>query len=128
VTARFLEKTMSKPLVFVIEDDPKLSQIFVLTLKADFEIEALTDGKAALARLAETVPALVILDLNLPGAPGKVILERIRADARFAKTHVILATADERQAEFLDADADIVLLKPVSPLQLREIAARFRQP
>lgn len=116
---------MSKPLALIVEDDPKLSQIFILTLKSDFETEAIPDGKIALSRLAEIVPAVVVLDLNLPGASGKDILKQIRADVRLSKTKVILATADERQAEFLDAEADIVLLKPVSPLQLREIAARL---
>ena len=116
---------MSKPFALIVEDDPQLSQIFTLTLKADFATETITDGQAALSRLAEIVPELVVLDLNLPGVSGKDILRQIRTDARLSKTKVILATADERQAEFLDAEADIVLLKPVSPLQLREIAARL---
>jgi hypothetical protein len=37
---------------------------------------------------------------------------------------VIVATADSRQAEILQNEADIVLLKPVSPGQLRELALR----
>jgi hypothetical protein len=38
---------------------------------------------------------------------------------------VILTTADDRQAETLNNDADIVLLKPVSPMQLRELTLRL---
>jgi len=71
------------------------------------------------------VPQIVVLDLNLPGISGADILAHIRADKRLSKTHVILATADERQAETLTDDADIVLLKPVSPTQLRELALRI---
>lgn len=116
---------MTKPLVLVVEDDPKLNEIIIITLQKDFELESYTDGDAAIDRLKNIVPNIVILDLNLPGASGKNILNSIRADERLAKTRVILATADERQAEILTEDADIVLLKPVSPVQLREMALRM---
>lgn len=117
---------MEKPLAFIVEDDPKLNRIFSVSLDRDFEVQNCDDGNEALRRLAEIVPAIVILDLNLPGQSGATILKFIRSDARLAKTRVILSTADERQAEILERDADLVLLKPVSPMQLRELAARFR--
>jgi DNA-binding response OmpR family regulator len=116
---------MTKPLVLVVEDDPKLNEIIIITLQKDFELESYTDGDTAIERLKNIVPNIVILDLNLPGASGKNILNSIRADERLTKTRVILATADERQAEILTEDADIVLLKPVSPVQLREMALRM---
>ncbi|MBK8823348.1 MAG: response regulator [Anaerolineales bacterium] len=117
---------MTKPLALVIEDNDKLSQIFSLTLQTEFEIEAITDGKAALKRLGEIVPDLIILDLHLPNVSGHELLKYVRADARMAKTRVILTTADERQSEALQDLADIVLLKPISPVQLRELATRMK--
>lgn len=116
---------MSKPLVLIVEDDPKLNEIISIALDADFELASCTDGSTALERLKETTPQIVVLDLNLPGSPGKEILAYVRADDRFAKTRVILATADERQAETLTNSADIVLLKPVSPGLLKELALRM---
>ena len=116
---------MNKPFVFVVEDDPKLKDIISITLQDDFELETCMDGDEALERLKVITPQIVVLDLNLPGTSGADILEAIRADERLAKTRVILATADERQAEMLADDADIVLLKPVSPGQLREMALRM---
>jgi len=116
---------MSTPLVLVVEDDPQLSEIIAITLQGNFEIESCTDGRAAMERLKGMVPHIVILDLNLPGLSGKDILAYIRSDDRFAKTRVILTTADERQAETLTNEADLILLKPVSPIQLREMALRL---
>ncbi len=116
---------MSTPVVFVVEDDPKLNEIITITLQADFEIESCTNGTAAMERLKQIMPDIVVLDLNLPGVSGREILESIRADERLKKTRVILTTADERQAETLTNDADIILLKPVSPMQLREMALRM---
>ena len=116
---------MNKPFVLIVEDDPKLNEIITITLQNDFELEACLDGDMALDRLQSIVPQIVVLDLNLPGTSGADILAHIRADERFVKTRIILATADERQAETLTDDADIVLLKPVSPAQLRELALRI---
>lgn len=116
---------MTKPCVFVVEDDPKLNEIIAITLQADFEVETCADGDTAVKRLRYLAPQIVVLDLNLPGTPGRDILALIRADERLAKTRVILTTADSLQAETLTNDADIVLLKPVSPMQLKELALRI---
>ena len=116
---------MTKPLVLIVEDDPTQNQIFSITLKNDFEVETFTDGDSATARLEQVVPALLVLDLHLPGAPGSDILAKIRGDERFSETRVILATADEQQAAMLNEKADIVLLKPISPGQLKDLALRL---
>jgi two-component system alkaline phosphatase synthesis response regulator PhoP len=118
---------MTNPLALIIEDDENLADIFSLALRrAQFEVEIVSDGEAALARLAETVPAVVVLDLHLPHVPGETILHQVRADERLANTQVILATADAFLAGELREDADLVLLKPISPGQLRELASRLR--
>lgn len=117
---------MTEPLALIIEDDPQLSQIFTFSLQPHFATEMLTDGQSAMERLAVVSPTVVVLDLHLPGVMGRDILAYIRSEPRLAATQVILATADARQAEFLTDQADIVLLKPVSPVQLREIASRLR--
>ncbi len=114
-----------KPLAMIVEDDPQLNRIFSLTLKEYFEIESFSTGDTALARLASVVPALVVLDLHLPGASGRETLAKIRADERLSNTRVIITTADERQAEVLGDEADVTLLKPVSSVQLRELALRL---
>jgi len=119
---------MPKPLALIIEDDANLSRIFSLALQTDFETEVYGDGSSAFMRMANAEPLVVVLDLNLPGLQGKDILADIRANPRLANTHVILCTADERQAEFLREQADLVMLKPVSPAQLRQIASRFIPP
>ena len=116
---------MTKPFALIIEDDPTLVQVFTITLETNFDVLAITNGDEALTRLAEMQPDIVILDLNLPGAKGSDILKYLRADLRLAKTRVILATADALKADLLRDEADIVLLKPVSPAQLRALALRI---
>ena len=120
---------MTNPLALIVEDDSKQATIFAQALNmAKFETEVVHDGKVALDRLAIIVPALVILDLHLPNYTGDYILKEIRADERLAKTRVILATADPLMAEPLRAKSDLVLLKPISFNQLRDLAGRLRPP
>lgn len=116
---------MSKPVAFIVEDDSTLNKIASITLQADFEIETFMDGLSAAKRLDEVTPDLVVLDLHIPSVSGMEILKKIRGEERLGKTRVILTTADERQAETLTDAADIILLKPVSPGQLRELAQRL---
>lgn len=118
---------MNKPLALIVEDEKDLSDIFAEALQhADFATEIVRDGQLALNRLAEIVPALVLLDLHLPNVAGTDILKYIRQDERLAKTQVIVVTADARSAEFLRTDAELVLVKPVRFSQLRDLTARIR--
>ncbi len=117
---------MSKPLALIIEDDPDLSEIFSVSLRGGgFDTELIRDGQAAIDRLAGEPPAIIVLDLHLPHVDGATILEAIRANDRYAKTAVIIATADAQVADGLRTKADLVLLKPVGVDQLRDLAKRM---
>jgi DNA-binding response OmpR family regulator len=118
---------MTNPLALIIENDKKLAKIFSFALqKVDFETEIIEDGDAALARLNDTTPALVVLDLHLPKVSGKDILRRIRNSKRLTHTRVMLATADTVTAENYRTDADLILLKPISVNLLRHLAVQLR--
>lgn len=117
---------MSKPLALIVEDNVDLAAILALALQSSgFEVETIHDGAKALARLAEIVPALVILDLHLPHLSGANMLRQIQTDTRLLNTRVVIATADAAMADELRDKADLVLLKPVSIAQIRELASRL---
>jgi two-component system cell cycle response regulator DivK len=115
-------------LAFIIEDDPKLAAIFAEALRAaEYETEIISDGRKALTHLdGSTTANLIVLDLHLPHVSGREILRAIRANERYNQSRVILATADPLLAEELRPDADLVLLKPISFIQLRDLASRLR--
>ena len=113
----------------IVEDDPDLVQIFAQALElSGFQTETVSDGEEAITLLRTRTPKLVLLDLHLPGVSGQQVLQAIRADGRLDSTRVILATADYRTAEDLREDADLVLLKPISFKQLRDLSARLCNP
>jgi len=120
---------MSNPLALIIEDDQKLAVIFTQALRqAGYETETIYDGRTALERLAVITPVVIVLDLHLPQASGKDILRQIRQEARLVDTRVMLATADALMADTLRSEVELILLKPISFTQLRDLAIRLRPP
>ena len=113
-------------LALIIEDDEDLSEIFGQALiAANYEVEIIRDGATALNRLKEVLPVVVVLDMHLPHVAGNVLLNQIRADQRLEKTRVVVATADAQMGESLRGIADLVLIKPITFTQLRDLSSRL---
>ncbi|MEO5888034.1 MAG: response regulator [Anaerolineales bacterium] len=111
----------------VIEDDEDLSAIFVKALEeAGFKVEAIRDGEVAQRRLQETTPRVIVLDMHLPHVDGSVLLKQIHANQALTNTKIILATADNVLAEIYRNKATLVLVKPISFSQLRDLSARLK--
>jgi CheY-like chemotaxis protein len=113
----------------IIEDDEDLANIFAEALRGvGFEVEHVADGKKAQERLQSgAIPYLVLLDMHLPHVSGPDLLTNIiKKDERFAKTTVIITTADARMGEAYVDQVDFVLIKPISFVQLRDLTARLK--
>ena len=114
------------PLAMIAEDDPKLGIIYETALQqAGYATYLDKRGDQLLDDLPGLDPALIILDMQLPYASGADILHQIRADKRWDKVPVIVATADLHAAKSLQGQADHVLLKPVSIARLLEIISHL---
>jgi len=105
--------------ILVVDDDPKIVRLVTLYLeRAGYAVIEAGDGHAALAALARRAPALVVLDVMLPGVDGLSVLEAIR---RAGDTPVVMlsarGSADDR-IEGLASGADDYVAKPFSPAEL----------
>jgi CheY-like chemotaxis protein len=115
-----------KPIALVIEDDEDLNEIFSSALEnAGYQVKSVFDGAAAEQILTELIPAIITLDLHMPGISGDKVLKYIRTDARLKNVRVIVTTADALLAEALPYKPDLVLLKPISFSQLSQLASRY---
>jgi CheY-like chemotaxis protein len=124
-----MEKRMSE-LALIIEDDEDLANIFAEALRGvGFEVELVADGKVAQERLKNgAAPYLILLDMHLPHISGADLLTNIiRKDEHLAKTIVIITTADARMGEAYTEQADFVMIKPISFVQLRDLTSRLKQ-
>lgn len=117
---------MIENLALLIEDDEDLSEIFTNALQAaGYKVEPILDGKVAEDRLTQVVPKIIVLDMHLPNVNGATLLKKIHANEKLKKSRIILTTADNVQAEFYRDMATIVMIKPISFAQLRDITTRF---
>lgn len=111
----------------IVEDDKDTAILFSHILNfVGFETEVLGDGIEAMARLAETKPVLVLLDLQLASdVTGVDVLDYILGDTRLAETRVIIVTGHPHMAETVQDKVDLVLLKPISAPQLASLVSRM---
>ena len=119
---------MSANRIVIVEDEPKIARLVADYLgSAGFETTIVNDGNEALATIAATTPALVVLDLMLPGKDGLEICRELRArNDGLAKTPVLMLTARVEEVDRLvglESGADDYVCKPFSP---REVVARVQ--
>lgn len=116
----------NRPVALIVEDNEDQNLVFTMALyHAGYKTESFQDGLKAQKRLMGIPPAVVVLDLHVPGVNGESLLSLIRSNRRFMDTRVILATADAGLAALLQPEADLVLLKPISFEQLNRLAVRL---
>ena len=113
----------------IIEDDEDLASIFAEALRGvGFDVELVADGETAQDRLRNgPTPFLILLDMHLPHVSGADLLTNvIKKDERFAKSIVIITTADARMGEAYTEQVDFVMIKPISFVQLRDLTSRLK--
>ena len=116
-----------KPLALVIEDVVEQAVMFSEALQwAGYDTDIVNDGLEGQKWLEETVPHLVLLDLHIPKVSGQELLQQIKSNPLFESTRVVLATGDSSLAEQLADGVDLVLLKPIDLIQLRDLAIRLK--
>jgi two-component system response regulator BaeR len=110
--------------ILIVEDDPKIARLLKDYIDREgFDAVILAEGHAALAKIEQSAPALIVLDLMLPGLSG---IELCRAVRRFSDVPIIMVTAQVEEIDRLlglDVGADDYVCKPFSP---REVVARVR--
>jgi two-component system, OmpR family, phosphate regulon response regulator PhoB len=119
---------VDKPFVVVVEDNREMQSLLIDILElAGLAVQAVGRGDDALLLMLTRSPALVLLDVDLPGTlSGIDVLRAIRSDNAFAGTKVILLTAQHVATRTPEAEtADLVLLKPVEAEQLISLAQRI---
>ncbi|MBI4553265.1 MAG: response regulator [Candidatus Latescibacteria bacterium] len=111
-----------KETILVVDDEPDIVEIVQYNLeKAGFHVLAADDGSAAIRLARETLPALVILDLMLPGLDGTEVCRILKRDERTQKIPILMLTARGEEMDRvvgLELGADDYVVKPFSPREL----------
>ena len=113
-----------KGLVLVVEDDPAIADVLRIHLsRAGHGVHIERDGLAGLAQVRALRPAVVVLDVGLPGIDGIEVCRRLRAADDWTPVLFVTARDDEIDRVIgLELGADDYVTKPFSP---RELVARI---
>jgi DNA-binding response OmpR family regulator len=109
--------------ILLVDDDEGLLALHQLALrgKNDFDVRTALTGREAIEQANRWQPDLVILDMMMPDMNGVDICRHLRAQPALAKVPIIMLTGfshKETRLAALDAGANDVWLKPITPSQL----------
>jgi two-component system phosphate regulon response regulator PhoB len=116
---------MPSQTVLIIEDDPDIAELVDYNLSREgYRVLTAGSGEIGLKLVASDRPALVLLDLMLPGMPGFEVCRQLKRRDETSQTPVIMLTAKGEEADVvagLEIGADDYITKPFS---VRELIAR----
>jgi len=115
---------MSGELILLVDDEVNITELARMYLERDgFRVEAVSNGLQALDRALKGNPALMVLDLMLPGMDGYEVCRQVRAKSELP---ILMLTARDEDLDKiigLELGADDYLTKPFNP---RELVARVK--
>ena len=116
---------MSGELILIVDDEPNIVQLARMYLERDgFRVETAGDGNSALISADRLRPALMVLDIMLPGKDGLEVCRTLRAEDN--PVAILMLTARDEDVDKiigLEMGADDYLTKPFNP---RELVARVK--
>jgi CheY-like chemotaxis protein len=110
--------------VLLADDSPHAQRMGERILREEgFEVVSLTDGDAALLRLADVDPDLILADVFLPGKSGFELCRHVKGDPKLRHVRVVLTAGllepfDEEEA--VRAGCDAILKKPFEASKVME--------
>jgi signal transduction histidine kinase len=100
-----------------MDDEDSFCQVITkFLLQRGFEVVAASDGNAGVSLAAETLPDLIVCDLNMPGMTGHEVLAALRRDPKLADIPLIFLTGHTQPRQVrqsMNLGADDYLTKPV---------------
>lgn len=124
---------MDKPCVLVVDDEAAIREMLTEYLgEHGYEVRTAESGAAMRASLAERVPDVVLLDLNLPGEDGLTLARYLRERHDLPILMVTAAGETVDRIVGLEVGADDYVPKPFDPRELRarikNVLRRYRRP
>ncbi len=115
---------MTTAKILVVDDEPQIRRMLRTTLTASgYQVMDARSGEEGMERFRETLPDLVIMDLNMPGMGGLNACREIRIGSDVPIIILTVRDAESEKVEALDAGADDYICKPFG---MQELLARIR--
>ena len=114
--------------ILIADDEPNIVISLEFLMKREgHEVHVARDGPAALEAIRRERPALVLLDVMMPGMSGFEVCQAVRADESLAGVKIVMLSAKGRDTDLAKGSAlgaDAYMTKPFST---RELADKVRE-
>ena len=112
------ESQQNKRRILIVEDDFALRSMLALLMQSlGYEVFQEENGGAAVQKVLDLRPDLMLLDVNLPGMRGTEICAKVKSDTRLKDIPVLMMTGEFRETQDkvkgFNLGADDYILKPV---------------
>ncbi|MET4576046.1 response regulator [Ottowia thiooxydans] len=113
------------PLAFVIDDDPAGRDLIVrMLVRHGLRVASASNGAEGIERVRELRPALVLLDVLMPGKDGWNVLAQLKADPELEQIPVVMVSVTEQKPRGFSLGAADYLVKPVRSESLIQVIRR----
>ena len=118
-------------IVLVADDSPTIQKKAVGILKGEgFEVETVSNGVAAIRRLAVLHPVVILADVSMPGRDGYEVCEFVKTSAELSQVPVLLVASEMEpydDARGAEVRADGIIKKPFEPHELISMVEKFAE-
>ena len=120
---------MPSATILVVDDQFMNRKLVRLVLEDEgFDVRCVASAEEARTALQELDPALILMDVRLPGTDGLTLTRDLRADPRFGRTWIVALSAETAargRAAALAAGCDAYVSKPIDTLALPELVGDY---
>ncbi len=111
--------------IMAVDDEPDIVKIIKISMElANFDVIEAYNGEECLAKLKSGErPALILLDIMMPGLSGYEVCQKIKQEPEFKNIKIIMLTAKGQKGDAeqgLQVGADDYIIKPFDPYELIE--------
>ncbi|HIJ78743.1 MAG: response regulator [Desulfobulbaceae bacterium] len=111
--------------ILIIDDDQDIrNAIKKYLLPNDYEVIEATDGASGISKAKESIPDLILLDINMPDINGLEVCRKLRSDPKNIFSIIMLTANNHNEVEALENGADDYIVKP---FQKEVLLARIRR-
>ncbi len=113
--------------VLIVEDEEESMRMLTTYFErhGNYELHSVSDGISALIEVGRRKPALLILDMRIPGVDGVEVCRRIKADSKNTTAIIAISGSRDLESKVLQSGADVFMAKPFDLEKLHEEAKRL---
>jgi DNA-binding response OmpR family regulator len=106
--------------ILVVDDEPNVVRTLTFVLKKEgYEVSSAANGEEAIAKVHESKPSLMFLDVMMPKKNGYEVCQELKSDSSFNDIHIVMLSAKGQEGDkekALTLGANEFMTKPFSPL------------